>query len=221
MWLDFDHWCGSLSVVVVIVNISETWRLWYDCMHVRVWWLIWVLPLRPFAIIVLMLWLGMIKLLTCLVTMLVVRPWCRFVRWSKLWFIVLSIPWTRCWLSFDVTDMAGYDIGRKTLVLDLVCHDMALSPHCGLVMTWHWAHTAVYSVSNMDGMHLYDNPYCGLVMTWYWAHTAVYSVSDMDRTGLDICPLHRPRCDLPCDYLPGTWLPLKYSVYNMDWTHCL
>ena len=57
-----------------------------------------------------------VKSLTCLVTMLVVRPWCRFVRWSKLWFIVWSIPWTRCCLSFDVTAMAGYDIGRKTLV---------------------------------------------------------------------------------------------------------
>ena len=57
-----------------------------------------------------------VKSLTCLVTMLVVRPWCRFIRWSKLWFLVLSIPWTRCWLSFDVTDMAGYDIGHKTLV---------------------------------------------------------------------------------------------------------
>ena len=73
-----------------------------DCMHVRVWWLIWVLPLRPFTIIALMFWLGMFKLLTCLVTMLVVRPWCRFVRWSKLWSIVWSIPWTRCCLSFDV-----------------------------------------------------------------------------------------------------------------------
>ena len=56
------------------------------------------------------------KSLTCLVTMLVIRPCCRFIWWSKLWFIVLSIPQTRCCLSFDVTDMAGYDIGRKTLV---------------------------------------------------------------------------------------------------------
>ena len=42
-----------------------------DCMHVRVWWLIWVLPLRSFAIIVLMLWLGMLS------------------RWHV---------WLRCWL---------------------------------------------------------------------------------------------------------------------------
>ena len=98
--------------------------------------------------------------------------------------------------------MAGYDIGRKTLVLDLVWHDMALSPHCGLVMTWHRAHTAVQDVictvitSQVLGYLL------GTVCT-IWI-------------GLDICPLHYPRCDLSCDYLPGTWLPLKYSVYDMD-----
>ena len=104
------HQCHSLQYIGDMEVM--VWLHACDCMHVRVWWLIWVLPLRSFAIIVLMLWLGMFKSLTCLVTMFVVRPWCRFVRWSKLW----SIPWTRCCLSFDVTGMVGYDIGRKTLV---------------------------------------------------------------------------------------------------------
>ena len=112
-------WMSESSVTYSQYIRDMEVMVWLDacyCMHVRVWWLIWVLPLRPFAIIVLMLWSGIFKSLTCLVTMLVVRPCCRFIWWSKLWFIVLSIPWTRCCLSFDVTDMAGYDIGRKTSV---------------------------------------------------------------------------------------------------------
>ena len=109
MWKSECHCTYSQYIWDMEVMV---WLHACDCMHVRVWWPIWVLPLRPSAIIVLMLWSGLFKSLTCLVTMLVVRPWCRFVRWSKLW----SIPWTRCCLSFDVTDMAGNGIGRKTLV---------------------------------------------------------------------------------------------------------
>ena len=70
---------------------------------------------------------------------------------------------------------------------------------------------------------LYNSPYCGLVMTWHQAHTAVYSISDMDWTGhMSIAlPKMWSALWLPPRYLVTS--EVQCVQYGLDWiyVHCI